>query len=87
VVFAVENIPGEYGQALLANIRGGGEFGPKWHQAGLKENRQRVYDDLHAVAESLIEKKNTSAKNLGIFGGKLGHRVETGAGKTTPMLR
>ncbi|MEL7063452.1 MAG: prolyl oligopeptidase family serine peptidase, partial [Bacteroidota bacterium] len=39
------------GVYVLANIRGGGEFGPKWHQAGLKENRQRVYDDFHAVAE------------------------------------
>ena len=60
------------GVYVLANIRGGGEFGPKWHQAGLKENRQRVYDDFHAVAESLIEKKITSAKNLGIFGGSNG---------------
>jgi len=60
------------GVYVLANIRGGGEFGPKWHQAGLKENRQRVYDDFHAVAESLIEKKITSPKNLGIFGGSNG---------------
>ena len=57
---------------VLANIRGGGEFGPKWHQAGLKENRQRVYDDFHAVAESLIEKKITSPKKLGIYGGSNG---------------
>jgi prolyl oligopeptidase len=45
------------GVYVLANIRGGGEFGPKWHQAGLKENRQRVFDDFYAVAESLISKK------------------------------
>ena len=37
------------GVYVLANIRGGGEFGPKWHQAGLKEKRQNVYDDFHAV--------------------------------------
>jgi prolyl oligopeptidase len=60
------------GVYVLANIRGGGEFGPKWHQSGLKENRQRVYDDFHAVAESLIEKKITSAKKLGIWGGSNG---------------
>ena len=60
------------GVYVLANIRGGGEFGPKWHQAGLKENRQRVYDDFHAVAESLIEKKITSPEKLGIFGGSNG---------------
>lgn len=63
----------EYGGIyVLANIRGGGEFGPKWHQAGLKENRQRIYDDFHSVAESLIEKKITSTKKLGIYGGSNG---------------
>ena len=51
------------GVYVLANLRGGGEFGPQWHQAGLKENRQRVYDDFHAIAEDLISKKITSPKN------------------------
>lgn len=60
------------GVYVLANIRGGGEFGPKWHQAGLKQNRQLVYNDFHSVAESLIEKKITSAKKLGIYGGSNG---------------
>ncbi len=60
------------GVYVLANIRGGGEFGPKWHQAGLKENRQRVYDDFHAVAESLIDKKITKPSKLGIYGGSNG---------------
>jgi prolyl oligopeptidase len=60
------------GVYVLANIRGGGEFGPKWHQAGLKENRQKVYDDFYAVAENIIEKKITSSKKLGIFGGSNG---------------
>ena len=60
------------GVFILANIRGGGEFGPKWHQAGLKEKRQNIYDDFHAVAEDLIAKKITSNKNLGIIGGSNG---------------
>ncbi|MEL6824590.1 MAG: prolyl oligopeptidase family serine peptidase, partial [Calditrichota bacterium] len=60
------------GVFVLANIRGGGEFGPRWHQAGLKANRQRVYDDFHAVAENLAERKITSPNNLGIMGGSNG---------------
>jgi prolyl oligopeptidase len=62
----------EGGVYVLANLRGGGEFGPNWHQAGLKENRQLVYDDFHAVAESLITKKITSPEKLGIYGGSNG---------------
>lgn len=60
------------GAYILANIRGGGEFGPDWHQAGLKQNRQRIYDDFIAVAESVIEKKITSPQHLGIMGGSNG---------------
>ncbi|MCK3684770.1 prolyl oligopeptidase family serine peptidase [Maribellus sp. YY47] len=60
------------GVYVLANIRGGGEFGPKWHQAGLKENRQRIYDDYFAVAEDLIARKITNPKKLGISGGSNG---------------
>ncbi len=60
------------GVYVLANIRGGGEFGPEWHQAGLKEKRQNIYDDFHAVAEDLIAKKITSSRNLGILGGSNG---------------
>ena len=60
------------GVYVLANIRGGGEFGPRWHQAGLKENRQRVFDDFHAVAEDLIERGITSGRRLGIQGGSNG---------------
>ncbi|MFK7747911.1 MAG: prolyl oligopeptidase family protein [Kordia sp.] len=60
------------GVFVLANIRGGGEFGPKWHQAGLKEKRQNVFDDFHSVAEDLIAKNITSPKHLGISGGSNG---------------
>ncbi len=60
------------GVYVLANIRGGGEFGPNWHQAGLKENRQRVFDDFHAVAESIIDRGITSGEHLGIQGGSNG---------------
>jgi prolyl oligopeptidase len=57
---------------VIANIRGGGEFGPRWHEAGLKHNRQRVYDDFIGVAEDLIAKNLTSPKQLGISGGSNG---------------
>ena len=60
------------GTYVLANIRGGGEFGPKWHQAGLKTHRQRIYDDFIAVAEDLIARKITSPRHLGIRGGSNG---------------
>ena len=60
------------GVYVLANIRGGGEFGPKWHQAALKENRQRCFDDFIAVAEDLIARKVTSPEHLGIMGGSNG---------------
>ncbi len=60
------------GVYVLANIRGGGEFGPRWHQAGLRENRQRVFDDLIAVSEDLIERGITSPEHLGIQGGSNG---------------
>ncbi|HTI66392.1 MAG TPA: prolyl oligopeptidase family serine peptidase [Caulobacteraceae bacterium] len=60
------------GVYVLANIRGGGEFGPAWHQAGLKQNRQRIYDDFAAVAEDLIARKITSPRRLGIEGGSNG---------------
>jgi len=60
------------GVYVLANIRGGGEYGPNWHQAGLKTDRQRIYDDFIAVAENLIAKKITSPQHLGIEGGSNG---------------
>jgi prolyl oligopeptidase len=60
------------GVYVLSNIRGGGEYGPSWHQAGLKTQRQNIYDDFIAVAEDLIAKKITSVKHLGIEGGSNG---------------
>ncbi len=60
------------GVYVVANIRGGGEFGPAWHEAGLKTNRQRIYDDFAAVAQDLIARKITSPRRLGIEGGSNG---------------
>ena len=56
------------GVYVLANIRGGGEFGPGWHNAARKENRQRAYEDFIAISEDLIARKVTSSKHLGIEG-------------------
>ena len=50
------------GSYVLANIRGGGEFGPAWHDAGLKTHRQRIYDDFAAVGRDIIAKRYTSAE-------------------------
>src|SRR6185312_11932207 len=60
------------GVFVLANIRGGGEFGPAWHEAGLKTHRQLIYDDFAAVAKDLIARKITSPRRLGIQGGSNG---------------
>ncbi len=60
------------GVYVLANIRGGGEFGPRWHNAGLKLNRMRVYEDFFAVSQDLIKRKIASTKTLGIEGGSNG---------------
>jgi prolyl oligopeptidase len=60
------------GAYVMTNIRGGGEYGPAWHQAALKENRQRAYDDFIAIAEDLVERGVTSPDYLGIRGGSNG---------------
>jgi prolyl oligopeptidase len=60
------------GVFVVANIRGGGEYGPRWHQAALRENRHRAYEDFAAVAQHLIERRVTSPKHLGIRGGSNG---------------
>lgn len=71
-----ESLSGAYGKLwldrggifVLANIRGGGEFGPAWHAAALKENRHKAYEDFEAVAEDLFKRNITSAQHLGIEG-------------------
>ncbi len=60
------------GTYVVANIRGGGEFGPAWHEAALKENRQKAYDDFFAVSQDLIARKITSPRHLGVMGGSNG---------------
>lgn len=60
------------GVYVVANVRGGGEFGPTWHDAGIKSNRQRVYDDFIAVVEELIRLGVTSPAHLGIIGSSNG---------------
>ncbi len=62
----------EGGVYVLANIRGGGEFGPAWHDAGLNVHRQIIYDDFASVARDLFARKITSPRRLGIQGGSNG---------------
>jgi len=57
---------------VLANIRGGGEFGPAWHEAGLTIHRQRIYDDFYAVGKDLVARNITDPRHLGIVGGSNG---------------
>ncbi|QDW66950.1 prolyl oligopeptidase family serine peptidase [Luteimonas granuli] len=60
------------GTYAVANIRGGGEYGPRWHQAALKANRHKAYEDFAAVAQDMIDRGITSPKHLGIRGGSNG---------------
>jgi prolyl oligopeptidase len=60
------------GVYVVANIRGGGEYGPGWHQAALREKRQNAFDDFAAVAEDLIRRQVTNPRQLGIQGGSNG---------------
>ena len=60
------------GVYVVANIRGGGEYGPSWHQAALKENRHRAYEDFAAVGEDLVGRGVTKPSKLGIQGGSNG---------------
>ena len=60
------------GVYVLANIRGGGEYGPQWHRAALKQNRNRAFEDFAAVARDLVARRVTSARRLGCLGGSNG---------------
>ncbi len=60
------------GAYAVANIRGGGEYGPRWHQAALKAKRHKAYEDFAAVAQDLVARKVTSPRHLGIQGGSNG---------------
>jgi prolyl oligopeptidase len=60
------------GSYVVANIRGGGEFGPRWHQAALRENRPRGFEDLAAVARDLVARGVTTPTRLGVTGGSNG---------------
>ena len=71
---------------VLANIRGGGEYGPAWHEAALRENRQRSFDDLHAVAEDLIRTGVTQANRIGISGRSNGGILVGAAANQRPDL-
>jgi prolyl oligopeptidase len=74
------------GVFVLANIRGGGEFGPAWHMAAVKENHQRNFDDFIAIAEDLIARKITSPDHLGIMGGSQGGLLVGGSFVQRPDL-
>jgi len=60
------------GVYVIANIRGGGEFGPRWHQAALKEKRHKAYEDFAAIGEDLVARGVTTVAQLGIQGGSNG---------------
>jgi prolyl oligopeptidase len=74
------------GVYVLANIRGGNEFGPKWHEAALKEKHMRCFEDFIAVAEDLIARKVTSPRHLGIMGGSNGGLLVGGTFTMRPDL-
>ena len=74
------------GVLVIANLRGGGEFGPEWHRAAQRENKQRTWDDLAAVAEDLIRRKVTSPPHLGIMGGSQGGLLVTATMVQRPEL-
>jgi len=74
------------GVFVLANLRGGGEFGPAWHRAAQKENKQRTWDDFIAVAEDLVKRGITSPPRLGIMGASQGGLLVAAAMVQRPDL-
>ena len=77
---------GRGGVLAVANIRGGGEYGPGWHQAALKAEKQRSYDDFIAVAQDLIARGITTPRHLGIEGGSNGGLLVGAAVTQRPEL-
>ncbi|MEL7451020.1 MAG: prolyl oligopeptidase family serine peptidase, partial [Pseudomonadota bacterium] len=74
------------GAFVVANIRGGGEFGPEWHQAAVQENHHRNFEDFIAVAEDLVATNRTSPNHLGIMGGSQGGLLVGGTFTLRPEL-
>lgn len=74
------------GVYVLANLRGGGEYGPNWHNSVLRENRHKVFEDFFAIAEDLIKRKVTSPAHLGIKGGSNGGLLTSVAFTKRPEL-
>lgn len=74
------------GVYVLANLRGGGEYGPAWHRAALRERRPRVYEDFEAVARAIIDRGLTSPSRLGISGGSNGGLLVGNMYVRTPEL-
>jgi len=74
------------GVYVLANIRGGGEFGPAWHKAAVKEKHIHNFEDFSAVARDLIARKITSPRHLGIMGGSQGGLLVGGTFALYPEL-
>ena len=74
------------GALVFANLRGGGEYGPAWHQAAIKQHKQRSYDDFIAIAEDLIARRITSPARLGIEGGSNGGLLVGAAFTQRPEL-
>ncbi|MFK8011575.1 MAG: prolyl oligopeptidase family protein [Marinicellaceae bacterium] len=89
-----ESLSGAYGKMwlerggvfVLANIRGGGEYGPAWHAAALLKNRHKSFEDFEAVARDLFKRKITSAKHLGIEGRSNGGLLVTATMTRNPDL-